>query len=237
MNIERGHPTAIGIERRAAVHAALADPARLQMVDALALGDASPSDLQRLLGTSSNLLAHHLRVLEREGLVQRRRSQADRRRTYLSLVPDALTNLVPSPALDLEGAERVVFVCTANSARSQLAAALWARASDVPVASAGTHPAERIAPGAVAAAGRRHLRLAKRDPRQLQDVTRTGDYLITVCDNAHEALAHDGLLPKARSLHWSVPDPVAEGTNKAFDAALADLERRVDTLSQHLTAS
>lgn len=237
MNVEVSPQVASDVARRVGVHAALSDPVRLRVVDALALGDASPSDLRRILGVSSNLLAHHLGVLERQGLVQRRRSQADHRRSYLRLMPESLDGLVPSPVLDLEGAERVVFVCTANSARSQLAAALWARTSDVPVASAGTHPADRIAPGAVAAAGRRHLRLAKQNPRRLQDVTRASDYLITVCDNAHEALADDGQLPGARRLHWSVPDPVAEGTQEAFDAALADLEQRVVTLSHHLTAS
>lgn len=238
MDIERSVGTASNFEGRARVHAALADPARLRIVDALSLGDASPTDLRLLLGVPSNLLAHHLGVLEREGLVQRRRSQADRRRTYLRLVPEALTGLVPPPVLDLADARRVVFVCTANSARSQLAAALWAQSSLVPVASAGTHPADRVAPGAVAAAKRHRLRLAQQVPQRLQDVVREGDYLVTVCDNAHEALAHDGQLPpQARTLHWSVPDPVAEGTDVAFDAALIDLNRRVDTLAQHLTAS
>jgi len=99
----------------------------------------------------SNLLAHHLRVLEAAGLLTRTRSEGDRRRSYLRLQLETLDRLLPPP---IATTPRVVFVCTANSARSQLAVALWQRASQVPAASAGTHPAARIHPGAVAAAAR-----------------------------------------------------------------------------------
>ncbi|MGH3205288.1 MAG: ArsR/SmtB family transcription factor, partial [Streptosporangiaceae bacterium] len=61
------------LARRVAVHGALADPARLQVTDALLAGDASPSELAALLGMPSNLLAHHLRVLEQAGVITRRR--------------------------------------------------------------------------------------------------------------------------------------------------------------------
>ena len=57
--------------RRVAVHAALADPARLRIIDTLVGGDASPSELSAMLSMPSNLLAHHLRVLENEGLITR----------------------------------------------------------------------------------------------------------------------------------------------------------------------
>lgn len=69
------------LARRAAVYAALGDPGRLAIVDALLLGEASPTELQRLLVMPSNLLAHHVRVLEKVGVVSRHRSEADRRRT------------------------------------------------------------------------------------------------------------------------------------------------------------
>src|SRR5262252_8828353 len=137
---------------RAAVHAALADPARLQITDILLAGDASPSELAAMLAMPSNLLAHHLHVLEQAGVITRRRSEGDRRRTYLRLMPGALDPLAPPPA---RAARRVLFVCTANSARSHLAAALWRRASSIPVTSAGTHPGDAIHPGAIEAA-RRH---------------------------------------------------------------------------------
>src|ERR1700760_2267945 len=136
------------------MHAALADPARLRITDTLLAGDASPPELAAMLAMPSNLLAHHLHTLEQAGILTRRRSEGDRRRTYLQLIPGALDALAPPAA---RAALRVLFVCTANSARSHLAAALWRRASDVPAASAGTHPAARIEPGALAAAQRHHL--------------------------------------------------------------------------------
>ncbi len=143
--------------RRARVHAALAEPARLRIVDALRLGDLSPSELQRRLRIGSNLLAHHLRTLERTDLVIRHRSEADRRRTYLQLDTRVLTGLTPDAAQPRVPVPRIVFVCTANTARSQLASALWSRASDIPATSAGTHPADAIAPGAAATAQRHGL--------------------------------------------------------------------------------
>src|SRR5690242_9583335 len=110
------------VASRAAVHAALGDPHRLAIVDALAVSDLAPSELCELVGLESNLLAHHLDVLADAGLVERSLSHGDRRRRYLRLRRDALSSLLePLPI----AASNVVFVCTANSARSQLAAALW----------------------------------------------------------------------------------------------------------------
>ena len=88
----------MAIERRAAVHAALGDPARLRIVDHLSLGDASPTELATLLGDAVEPARPPRRVLERAGLVARHRSEADRRRTYLRLLPDALDGLLPAPA-------------------------------------------------------------------------------------------------------------------------------------------
>ena len=214
------------VRRRAAVHAALSDPARLAIIDVLTLGDASPSELADLLGLASNLLAHHLKVLEGEHLVSRARSEGDRRRTYVHLTPGAFDGLLPGIT---RAAPRVLFVCSANSARSVLAASLWRRASAVPAASAGTHPADRIAAGAIAAAARHHLPLQRRRPRHLSDTHAAGDLVITVCDNAHEDLAIPG------ALHWSIPDPVRDGTDAAFDAAFDELARRIDDLAPHLS--
>jgi len=209
------------------VHAALADPARLLITDALAEGDASPSALAALLEMPSNLLAHHLGVLEQAGLVSRHRSEGDRRRTYLRLVPGALDPLARPPA---RTARRVLFVCTANSARSHLAAALWRRASEIPAASAGTHPAAAIDPGAIAAAGRHHLPLRRLRPRHIDQVREDGDLVVTVCDLAREELG--GLA----AVHWSVPDPVPAGDPGSFDAALAELSQRVGRLAPRLAA-
>jgi protein-tyrosine-phosphatase len=216
------------IAERAARHAALAEPVRLQIVDLLTLGDWSPGELQVRLGLPSNLLAHHLNVLESAGVVGRGRSEADRRRSYVRLDSAALRELTVGQTVS---ATRVVFVCTANSARSQLAEALWSRASAVPAASGGTHPAERIEPTAIETARRHGLRLGNRRPRLLDEIRRPGDYIVTVCDNAHEELAVvDGL-------HWSVPDPVRAGVPAAFESAFEELPRRVDGLTPRVTAA
>ena len=210
------------------MHAALADPARLAITDTLTDGDASPSELAAMLAMPSNLLAHHLRVLEDAGMVTRHRSEGDKRRSYLRLVPGSLDSLAGPSAWS---ARRVLFVCTANSARSHLAAALWRQASSVPAASAGTRPAASIAPGAIAAAGRRRLPLPRRRPRHISDVRHDGDLVVTVCDVAHEELGRHA------ALHWSVPDPVPVGSPESFDATLDELDRRVGLLAPRLAAS
>ena len=208
--------------RRAAVHAALGDPTRLAVVDELVAGDRSPHELAETLGLPSNLLAHHLRVLQDAGVVARSRSEADRRRTYVRVVPAALTGLVPAAAI---AAPRVVFVCTHNSARSQLAAALWSRRSLVPVASAGTHPAPRVHRRAVQVAHRHGLSLDGAKTYQVDAVLRPEDLVVAVCDSAYEELG-----ASAARLHWSVPDPVPVDTAAAFERAYEEIEERVDRL-------
>jgi protein-tyrosine-phosphatase len=213
-----------GLVRRAAVHAALGEPGRLAIVDALLLGEASPTELQHLLDMPSNLLAHHVRTLERVGVLTRHRSEADRRRTYLTLAPGAFDTLRP---IKVHDAVRVVFVCTHNSARSQLAAALWNGTSPIPATSAGTHPASAVHPGAIAAARRHRVPLAPFPPRHVDDVLRPddADLVITVCDAAHEELALPDTNPGR--LHWSVPDPVRTGEDAAFDRVVTDLTGRI----------
>ncbi len=213
------------LQRRASIHAALSDPHRLLIVEQLAVGDTSPTQLRELLGMPSNLLAHHLGVLEAAGLLSRTRSEGDRRRSYVKLEPSALDGLLPAMA---RSAARVVFVCSANSARSQLAAALWKRVSRVPVASAGTHPAAKVHPKAVATARRHGVSLGKARPRELTEVLTGNEMVITVCDNAYEELG------SAAQLHWSVPDPVSIGTDSAFDAAFDELASRVQNVAPRL---
>jgi protein-tyrosine-phosphatase len=213
---------------RVAKHAALADPARLRIVDLLTLGDLSPMELQAELGMPSNLLSHHLRTLEGAGLATRRRSEADRRRSYIRLAAGALEGLVPGAEC---GASRVLFVCTRNSARSQLAAALWNRVSEIPSISAGTQPADSIAQGAIDVARRHGVTLADLAPRRLDQVARDEDFVVTVCDNAHEGF------PGLRSIHWSVPDPLRLNTDEAFEDAFADISHRIGHLSPRLHAA
>ena len=178
-----------------------------------------------MLDMPSNLLAHHLRILESARLIIRTRSEGDKRRSYLRLVPATLDALTPPP---LRSAERLLFVCTANSTRSQLAAALWRHVSPLPAVSAGTHPAKRIHPGAIAAAERHRLPLRRVRPRAIADVQADNDLVITVCDVAHEELR------ERADLHWSVADPVRVGTAAAFDRAHDELARRVNDLAPRL---
>ncbi len=125
----------------------------------------------------------------------------------------------------MPAAPRVVFVCTHNSARSQLAAALWANRSPIPATSAGTEPAKRVHPRAVRIARRHGLSIQPASTVHIDDVLRGDDLVIAVCDNAHEHLPAD-----PHRLHWAVPDPAATDSDDAFEAAYTDLEGRIDRL-------
>lgn len=223
----------MGVERRAAVHAALGDPHRLTIVDALSLSDLAPTELRELTGLESNLLAHHLDVLEHAGVVERSASHGDRRRRYLRLDRRALESITRPPRL---AASNVVFVCTANSARSQLAAAMWNRDHGVPAVSAGTEPAERVHPQARRAAKRRGIDLHDARPTALGDLRITPDLVVTVCDRAHEQLRRRAL-PSPRALHWSIADPAEQNTPEAFDEAADELERRIAALAPLVIAT
>jgi ArsR family transcriptional regulator, arsenate/arsenite/antimonite-responsive transcriptional repressor / arsenate reductase (thioredoxin) len=213
-------------EKRVAIHAALADPGRLAIVDQLLLADASPGELRALFDMPSNLMAHHLKVLEDAGLVQRNRSEGDRRRTYLRLDRKSLEVMVPSAS---HSAHRVVFVCTQNSARSQIAAAIWNRRCPVPATSAGTHPADAIHPGAIATTRRHGMTIGAHAPTHLDQVLAATDLVIAVCDNAHEELPAD-----LDRLHWSIADPARSSTREAFDSAFDELSTRIDQFAPSL---
>jgi protein-tyrosine-phosphatase/DNA-binding HxlR family transcriptional regulator len=220
MNAERNT-----LANRARIHAALGDPARLAIVDTLVTGDVAPGELSAVLELSSNLVAHHLKVLESAGLVTRTRSEGDRRRTYVRLAPEALESIAP-PSLD--AVPRVLFVCTHNSARSQLAAAIWAEQSDVPAASGGTEPADRVNPRAVRVARRHGLDPDSWHTAHIDDVLQHDDLVIAVCDTAYEQLP-------SKALHWSIPDPSPIGTTAAFESAYTDIAGRIDRLAPALS--
>jgi protein-tyrosine-phosphatase/DNA-binding transcriptional ArsR family regulator len=219
------------LDGRAAVFAGLGEPVRLALVDRLVAGDASPGELAADVGLCSNLLAHHLGVLEDAGIIRRVRSEGDRRRSYVQLRLDqptvwaaAISGRMPNR---LPSGLRVLFVCTANSARSQLAVAIWNHLSTIPAASAGTHPGPRIHPRAVAVAQRHGLPIEGLGPEPLDAVLHDDDLIVAVCDNAHEELG-----PTLPRLHWSVPDPVPVNTNAAFERAFTDINRRVKHLAE-----
>lgn len=210
----------LDLRLRAAGHAALSDVGRLRVVDALQVGDVSPRDLAAALGMSSNLLAHHLKVLQAAGLIRRIPSESDGRRTYVRLVPEALGALSGNRAPALPD-QRVVFVCTGNSARSQLAAAVWADRTGRAAASAGTRPAKAIHPKTKNVARGAGLALLAERPHGTAEVLQPTDAIITVCDSA------DREIPTAHT-HWSIPDPVRVGSAAAFELALADITERVE---------
>lgn len=205
------------------MHAALGEPARLAIVDDLVASDRSPKQLGERHGLPTNLLAHHLDVLEAAGLIVRFGSAGDRRRKYVRLVREPLSRLADAA---LPPAGEVLFLCSHNSARSQLAAALWTARTGQPAESAGTHPARRVHRGAIAAARRAGLDLSRAVPRVVEQIDPQVQ-VVTVCDRAHEELE-----PAPTWWHWSIPDPVEAGTAEAFDAVVTDLDARIRTIAR-----
>ena len=141
-------------------------------------------------------------------------SGGDRRRRYIRLRRDALSGLGIAPASSGCGAVRVhaQLGAVADGGRAV------AGPSRHPATSAGTHPAERVHPGALAAGA--GLDLSGSSPRGLADLT------ITVCDQAHEDLD-----PPPSWWHWSIPDPVSDRRDEAFESALQALDGRIRSLT------
>jgi len=209
---------------RAAVHAALGDESRLRIVDALWLNDMSPVALQEVLGVDSNLLSHHLSVLERVGIIFRTTSSGDARRRYVSARLDVLDGLMPPRRIV---GDSVLFICSQNSARSQLAAALMGSRADVVVDSAGPDPSTRAHPKAVAVAAEGGLDISGAVPKGYEAVGRAADVVVSVCDRALESE-----IPFAGTrLHWSIPDPAESNRLASFRHAFDEISRRVDRLA------
>ena len=214
---------------RAAAFAALGDPTRLAIADRLVASDLAPSEIVDLTGCSSPLVAHHLDVLEAAGIVRRSRSEADGRKRFVILEPRWRSILAPAPV-----PEEVLFICTHNSARSQMAAAIWRDRTGRRASSAGTHPADHVHPSAVRIARRHGLDLAAAEPTRF-DPARTGraTVIITVCDRAHDDLGFGG----STRLHWSVPDPATSGSARDFESAFQQLDERIGALAPSTAAA
>jgi ArsR family transcriptional regulator, arsenate/arsenite/antimonite-responsive transcriptional repressor / arsenate reductase (thioredoxin) len=210
------------LEQRARRHAALGDAVRLAIVEDLVTSDRTPLELRERSGLPSNALAYHLDVLEEAGLIARCRSSGDGRRRYVCLRRSEASDLTVEPVEP----GSALFICTRNSARSPLAAGIWRQLTSNAATSAGTHPADRVHRGAVAAGRRAGVDLTAARPRLLDDVDGLPELVVTVCDRAHEELD-----PKPDWLHWSLPDPVEAGTKDAFDATVRELRARISMLA------
>lgn len=217
---------------RSAVHAALGEPVRLAIVESLLLSDLTPQDIVNGMNIRSNLLAHHLNVLENAGLISRTRSEGDGRRRYLRISSDAPTVRLRIRSLE---ATRVLFVCSDGGGRSQLAGRLFADRSSVEVMSAGVNPATSIGSGLKDAADRLGITELESSPTAVSDLTSTPDLVITLCDVVRESpeLPVDSSTPL---LHWSLPTPSPESSSD-HEAIATDLTGRLDRLVAALDPS
>ena len=231
----------------------VADPQRWQLLSHLSASDRRVGELAGLTGVAQNLVSYHLRELRSAGLVTSRRSAADGRDTYYrldlhryaELFAEAASALHPSvrlvPAHPPAGASRprrkwrVLFLCTGNSARSQMAEAMLSArlGSRVEVASVGSQP-KALHPRAVQALARRGIDIAGRDTKHLDRFTRKRfDRVITLCDKVREICPEFPGEP--RYAHWSMPDPSVDGTEVAFEATANEIDTRVTQLVAQLT--
>jgi protein-tyrosine-phosphatase len=130
---------------------------------------------------------------------------------------------------------RVLFLCTGNSARSQMAEALCEQLSGgaVSAVSAGSHP-KPLHPNAVRAMRERGIDIAGRRSKHLGEFGRRRfDHVISLCDRVREVCPE---FPGGPDLiHWSIPDPAREPgsdeeTLPAFERTAAELCTRIDFL-------
>lgn len=221
-------------------------PLRWQLLCELGQSDRRVEELVALVGRQQNLVSYHLGRLRAGGLVTSRRSSADGRDTYYSLDLDRCRKLLAEvgerihPSLGLASPSRqrshkkvrVLFLCTGNSTRSQMAEALlrhYAPAT-VEAASAGSHP-KPLHPNAIRAMGAMGLDLTASRPKSLDRFARRRfEYVVTLCDKVREVCPEFPGHP--RRMHWSIADPSVsaapdEVTYPAFQRTAEELEARV----------
>ena len=208
------------VYERAKVYSALGDPRRLEIVDELSLSDRTPNELIQKFEIPSALLAHHLDVLESAGLIRRIASSADKRKRFVQIVRDNLP-IIPQFAIP----KSVIFVCRQNSARSQLAEALWRLHLGPNVASAGTSPAREVHPLTRKIAALHQLDVDNASPQRFEPSAINEQTIITVCDQSYEELK-----PPFRHFHWSITDPAEANTLDAFQQTIHDLSERLRSL-------
>jgi ArsR family transcriptional regulator, arsenate/arsenite/antimonite-responsive transcriptional repressor / arsenate reductase (thioredoxin) len=234
-------------------------PLRWRLLNELARSDLRVGELCELAGRRQSLVSYHLRQLREGGLVSLRRSAADGRDTYYVLdlaqcrkllagtgvaLHPALAPHTPSRSRGDGGAEiaRVLFLCTGNSARSQMAEALCEQlsAGAVVARSAGSHP-KPLHRNAVRVMRARGIDLSGHRSKHLSEFVGTRlDYVISLCDRVREVCPEFPGAPEL--IHWSIPDPSREpgpdeATLPAFEGTAAELETRIGFLIEAIHAT
>jgi thioredoxin type arsenate reductase len=223
----------------------LAHRLRWQLLLLLAHSDYRVQELTGRLKQPQNLVSYHLRRLREHDLVREHRSAADRRDVYYSLdltrfrqvylaagqsLDPSLGEPAPSAAGQAAAATgrptRVLFLCTHNSARSQIAEGLLRHlgGAEVEVFSAGTEPGS-VRPEAIEAMRSRGIDISGHTSKSVQQfVGQSFDYVVTVCDQAKESCP---IFPgQPEQIHWSFDDPSAvEGPAEARQAAFEQVAR------------
>ena len=225
-------------------------PLRWRLLGELARSDRMVHELTGLVGEPQNLVSYHLGKLRDGKLVSARRSAADRRDTYygldlsrigglLSAAGGALhpgLRLAPPPQDNaLIGPVRVLFLCSGNSARSQMAEAM-ARAQSggaIEACSAGSHP-RPMHPNALRVMRQDYgLDLAGQSSKHL-DVFQgqAFDWVISLCDKVREVCPEFPDRPE--TIHWSIPNPATGEADAVsyplFQQAAAELATRIHYL-------
>ncbi|BCY09633.1 metalloregulator ArsR/SmtB family transcription factor [Actinoplanes sp. L3-i22] len=219
-------------------------PVRWRLLTELARGDLAVHELTALLGQPQNLVSYHLGKLRKAELVTARRSSADGRDSYYSLDLTRCGDLLsgagatlhpglrltrPAPAGPVTG--RVLFLCTGNSSRSQMAEALLTArtAGSVRAVSAGSKP-KPIHPYAVSTLAARGIDLSAARPKHLDTFAgQRFEHVITLCDRVKEVCPE--FPGHRRPAHWSIADPAAApGEPSAFERVADELDRRIGFL-------
>ncbi|MCS6880750.1 MAG: metalloregulator ArsR/SmtB family transcription factor [Oscillochloridaceae bacterium] len=221
----------------------LADETRWRLLLLLRCSDYQVGELVERTGLAQNLISYHLNVLRQAGLVRVHRSDADARANYYSAHLPGLIALhhglaaglaLPTAAPIPERMPPVVFLCRANSARSQMAEG-WLRAlsgARITVRSAGTHPAP-LHPLAVQVMAEAGIDIGYQQTKHVDTLADLASaVVVTVCDIAREECAV--WLRAAIQLHWSIADPVAVEDEaerlRAFRAVRDEVRERVSGL-------
>jgi protein-tyrosine-phosphatase/DNA-binding transcriptional ArsR family regulator len=228
---------------------ALADDTRLAIIRLLALSDLRAGELVAHLQQPQNAVSYHLKHLRTVGLLRDRRSSADARDVYYSIDHARLQALYmaagdvlhartsdtePTAGYDQAHPLRVLFLCTHNSARSQIAEALARQlgGGQVEAFSAENQPT-RLHPMTIET-----LHEIGIDPQghtsKLMDqfVDQDFDYVITVCDRARESCPTFPGDPV--QIHWSFLDPAAISDLDAQRQAFRTIRRELETRLRYL---